>query len=108
VLVGGAAAALYADYRLSLDHDRVMGDLAARFEMVLDVLDSDDGWATNRLVYGKVILGNLDGIEAGVRQMIRKRPLESAEVTLPSGATLLVPTADETLRIKAFSSYGGT
>jgi hypothetical protein len=102
VLVGGAAAAIYADHRLSLDHDHVMGDLAARFEMVLDALESDDGWATNRLVYGKVILGNLDGIEAGVRQMIRKRPLESAEVTLPSGATLLVPTADETLRIKAF------
>jgi hypothetical protein len=79
-----------------------MSDLAARFEMILDALESDHGWATNRLVYGKVILGNLDGIEAGVRQMIRKRPLESAEIILASGATLLVPTADEILRIKAF------
>src|SRR5262249_54532630 len=102
VLVGGAAAAGYPDHRVSLGPGHGMGDLAARFEMVLDALESDGGWATNRLVYGKVILGNLDGIEAGVRQMIRRRPLESAEVTLPSGATLLVPTADETLRIKAF------
>lgn len=70
--------------------------------MVLDALEGDEGWATNRLAYGKVILGNLDGIETGVRQMIRKRPLETAKATLPSGATLVVPTADETLRIKAF------
>jgi hypothetical protein len=41
-------------------------------------------WATNRVTQGKVILGNLDGIEAGVRQMLRKAPLEIAEVELPS------------------------
>lgn len=50
----------------------------------------------------KVILGNLDGVEAGVRQMIRKTPLEIATVRLPSGETLTVPTIEETLRIKAF------
>jgi predicted nucleotidyltransferase component of viral defense system len=51
---------------------------------------------------GKVILGNLDGVEAGVRQMIRKVPLEVAKVTLPSGAEVTVPTIEEALRIKAF------
>jgi hypothetical protein len=102
VLVGGSAAAIYANHRLSTDHDHVIADLSDRFEMVLDAVESDAGWVTNRLVYGKVILGNLDGIEAGVRQMIRKRPLETAKISLPSGATLIVPTADETLRVKAF------
>jgi hypothetical protein len=102
VLVGGSAAALYAGHRLSLDHDHVLPDLADRFEMVLDALEGDEGWATNRLVPGKVILGNLDGIESGVRQMIRRRPLETAEVQLPSGRSLVVPTDDETLRIKGF------
>jgi hypothetical protein len=102
VLVGGSAAALYAGHRLSLDHDHVLADLADRFEMVLDALEGDEGWATNRFVPGKVILGNLDGIECGVRQMIRRRPLEVAELNLPSGAALIVPTADETLRIKGF------
>lgn len=77
-------------------------DLADRFEMVLEAVEEDEGWATNRVTPGKVILGSLDGIEAGVRQMIRKAPLEIATVSLPSGAEVTVPTIEETLRIKAF------
>ncbi len=102
VLVGGAAAILYADHRESTDHDHVVADLADRFEMVLEAVEEDEGWATNRVTPGKVILGNLDGIETGVRQMIRKVPLEVAKVTLPSGSEVVVPTLEETLRIKAF------
>jgi hypothetical protein len=102
VLVGGSAAILYADHRESSDHDHVLADLADRFEMVLEAVEEDEGWATNRVTPGKVILGNLDGIEAGVRQMIRKAPLEIATVSLPSGAEVTVPTIEETLRIKAF------
>jgi hypothetical protein len=102
VLVGGAAAILYADHRESHDHDHVVADLTDRFEMVLDAVERDDGWATSRVTPGKVILGNLDGIEAGVRQMIRRRPLEIAEVELPSAESVTVPTLAETLRIKAF------
>jgi hypothetical protein len=34
--------------------------------------------------------------------MIRKAPLEVAEVELPSGAKVTVPTLEETVRIKAF------
>lgn len=102
VLVGGSAAILYADHRESTDHDHVVADLADRFEMVLEAVEDDEGWATNRITPGKVILGNLDGIEAGVRQMIRKVPLEVTTVTLPSGGEVSVPTIEETLRIKAF------
>ena len=102
VVVGGTAAALYAGHRLSTDHDQVVADLGDRFEMVLDALESDDGWATNRMTPGKVILGSLDGIESGIRQMIRRVPLETAILNLPSGAVLRVPTPDEALRIKGF------
>lgn len=102
VLVGGTAAILYADHRESDDHDHVVADLADRFEMVLDAVEGDEGWATNRVTPGKVILGNLDGIEAGVRQMIRTEPLEVTVVELPSGNAVTVPTIEETLRIKAF------
>lgn len=70
--------------------------------MVLEAVEEDEGWATNMVAPGKVILGNLDGIETGVRQMVRKTPLEVATVSLPSGAELTVPTIEETLRIKAF------
>jgi len=102
VMVGGAAAILYADHRESRDHDHVLADLADRFEMVLEAVEEDEGWATNRVTPGKVILGNLDGIEAGVRQMIRTAPLEVTKVVLPSGGEVAVPSEEETLRIKAF------
>ena len=102
VMVGGAAAILYADHRESRDHDHVLADLADRFELVLEAVEEDEGWATNRVTPGKVILGNLDGIEAGVRQMIRKAPLEVTRVALPSGGEVTAPTEEETLRIKAF------
>lgn len=102
VMVGGAAAILYAEHRESRDHDHVVADLADRFEMVLEAVEEDEGWATNRVTPGKVILGNLDGIEAGVRQMIRKTPLEIATVSVPSGGEVTVPTIEEALRIKAF------
>lgn len=102
VLVGGSAAALYAAHRDSNDHDHVVRDLRERFELILDALESEGEWVTNRVRPGKIILGRLGDIEAGVRQMIRARPLETAELRLASGRTLRVPTAEEALRIKGF------
>lgn len=102
VLVGGSAAAYYAHHRASYDHDHVLAELQKRYDLVLEALESDDGWATNRTTYGKIILGELGGIETGIRQLIRLRPLEVAQAELPSGATIRVPTLEETLRIKAF------
>ncbi|GAB4173807.1 MAG: hypothetical protein Kow0020_09180 [Wenzhouxiangellaceae bacterium] len=102
VLVGGTAAALYAGHRDSMDHDHVLADLAQRFDQVLEAIESTDGWVTNRVVPGKIILGALGDIEAGVRQMIRKRPLETECCKLPDGQTVRVPTWDETLRIKGY------
>ena len=102
VLVGGSAAALWAGHRVSFDHDHVVADLADRFDMVLEAVEATEGWVTNRLTPGKVILGELGGIDSGVRQLIRRRPLEVVEVQLPSGQRVKVPTPDETLRIKGF------
>src|ERR1700684_3418217 len=102
VLVGGSAAALYAGHRDSYDHDHVLADLRDRFDVVLEALESEGDWVTNRVVPGKIILGQLGDIEAGVRQMIRTRPLETMQVILPSGRVLTVPTAEEALRIKGF------
>lgn len=102
VLVGGSAAALHAGHRASFDHDHVLADLAQRFDLVLDALESDGEWVTNRVTPGKIILGELGGIETGVRQLIRRRPLETVRIELPSGAALTAPTPEETLRVKAF------
>ena len=102
VLVGGSAAALWANHRSSYAHDHVLTDLAERFDAVLQAVEETDGWVTNRATPGKIILGDLGGIESGVRQLIRRAPLEVTEVVLPSGHRLRVPTADEILRIKGF------
>lgn len=102
VLVGGSAAAWYAHHRDSFDHDHVLADLRERFDAVLEAIERTDGWVTNRVTPGKIILGELGDIEAGVRQMIRRRALEVAEVELPTGRRLRVPTFDEILRVKAF------
>ncbi len=102
VLVGGSAAALHAGHRDSFDHGHVLADLAQRFDVVLEALESEGDWVTNRVTPGKIILGELGGIETGVRQMIRRRPLETVEVVVPSGETVTVPTIEETLCIKAF------
>ncbi len=102
VLVGGSAAALYAGHRDSDDHDHVVADLADRFDAVLEAVESQDGWVTNRVIPGKIILGELGGIETGIRQLIRRTPLELATFSLPSGHVLTAPTPEETLRVKAF------
>ena len=102
VLVGGAAAALHASHRDSFDHDHVLGDLSDRFDAVLEAIERTEGWVTNRVVPGKIILGELGDIEAGVRQMIRRRALETVAVSLPSGRSLQVPTLEEILRVKAY------
>ena len=100
--MGGSAAALWANHRFSFDHDHDLKDLSARFDAVLEAIEATDGWVTNRVTPGKIILGELGDIESGVRQLIRNRPLEVTEVSLPSGQVLRVPTPDETLRIKGY------
>jgi hypothetical protein len=85
VLVGGSAAALWANHRTSFDHDHVLADLNVRFDTILEAIEATEGWVTNRVTFGKIILGELGDIESGVRQLIRSRPLEVTEVELPSG-----------------------
>jgi hypothetical protein len=99
-LVGGTAAAVYARRRVSFDADHVLPDLRDRFDEVLGQLESVAGWRTARVNRPVMILGSLDGIETGVRQLIRERPLETNEVSV-GGVRVVVPTEAEMLRIKA-------
>lgn len=104
VLVGGAAAALHAGHRASLDHDHVLSDLVDRYSEVLEVVEATDGWATSvRASRPPVtIMGSLGGVEAGLRQLRRRRPLETCEVEVAPGVVVIAPTAEESLRIKAY------
>src|ERR1700735_3527674 len=101
VLVGGSAAALHAHHRQSFDHDHVVADLAERFDTILEHLEALGDWSMTRAQPGKIILGELGGIETGVRQLLRSRPLESIEIEV-RGKRLVIPTAAEILRIKAW------
>jgi len=99
VLVGGTAAAVYAHHRYSKDADHVLPRLRERFDTVLAELEAIAGWTTARIKRPVMILGNLDGIETGVRQLIRSAPLETTRLER-SGQYLTLPTLAEILRIK--------
>jgi len=100
VLVGGTASALHAQHRLSQDADHVLTDLSKRFDAVLAELESVAGWKTARVNRPVQILGSLDGIETGIRQLIRDEPLETTVMDY-RGQKITVPTEAEILRIKA-------
>ncbi len=99
VLAGGTAAAIHARHRFSHDADHVLTDLRERFDEILAQLESVAGWKTARVKRPVLILGSLDGIETGVRQLIRDAPLETTAFDY-QGQSITVPTVDEILRIK--------
>ncbi len=101
VLAGGTAAALYAGHRFSFDHDHVMLNLRERFDTVLAELEAAAGWETARVQRPVLILGSLDGVQTGVRQLRRSRPLETTVMHVGEHDVTL-PTLPEVLRIKAY------
>ena len=100
VLVGGTASAIHAEHRRSRDADHVLVELKNHFDEVLAQLESVAGWKTARIQRPVQILGSLDGIETGVRQLIRKQPLETTVIS-HRGQLIKLPTKEEILRIKA-------
>lgn len=102
VLVGGTAAALHAGHRFSFDHDHVIRDLEKEYDKATEALEAIVGWRTKRRVRGKLVLGAIDGVEAGLRNLRRSAPLETAVVEGADGRRITVPTVEEMLRIKAF------
>jgi len=102
VLVGGTAAAVHARHRISLDHDHVIKDLAGHYDTALAALESIVGWRTKRRVRGKLVLGAIGSIDAGLRNQKRSAPLETVAIAVGRGRTLKLPTVEEMLRIKTF------
>jgi hypothetical protein len=100
-LVGGTAAALHAGHRISFDDGHVVADLRMRFDEVLLALEETDGWVTARVMRPVLVLWSLDGVETGVRNLVRRRPLEVEEVQV-GRRSLRVPTLAEIARIKAW------
>lgn len=104
VALGGTVCALYAQHRLSIDIDFAVKDLAQRFDEVKDHLLELPGWREQRITPPVLILGSLDDVLIGFRQLRRRAPLDTIELKTPDGP-LIVPTLEELLRIKAFLAY---
>ena len=102
VLVGGSAAAIHLQHRYSFDADHILADLKEKYEMVLDFLEGRDDWETARIYPPKLILGNFQGVETGIRQLMRRRPLETEQLDIRGGKSITVPTVSEMLRTKAW------
>jgi hypothetical protein len=101
VLVGGTASAVHARHRISSGDDHVVADLRARFDHVLGDLEDTDGRVTARINRPVQVLGSLDGVDTGIRNLIRRWPLEVEIVDTPHGP-IRVPTLAEMARIKAW------
>lgn len=97
VLTGGTAAALHAEHRVSIDADYVLPNLKTRFKEILKKVEEEAGWQTKRIEPPVLILGQFQGVRTGIRQLIRKAPLETTVVR-----GLQIPTCEEILRIKAY------
>ena len=82
-------AALHVHHRRSMDGDR--------FPQVLADLEAAAGWRTARVLPPVLILGTLDGVLTGIRQLRRSAPLETEVVE-----GLVVPTLAEMARVKAW------
>ena len=102
VLVGGSAAAIHLQHRYSFDADHILADLKEKYEMVLDFLEGRDDWETARIHPPKLILGNFQGVETGIRQLMRSLPLETEQLDIRGGKSVTVPTVSEMLRTKAW------
>jgi hypothetical protein len=101
ILVGGTAAAIHAAHRFSEDADHVLPDLRKRFESLIDLLEGREEWITHRVRAPELVLGRFLGVETGLRQLIRTKPLDTVVIDTKSGP-ITVPTPEEMLRIKGW------
>ncbi|MCP4625000.1 MAG: hypothetical protein GY850_15955 [bacterium] len=101
VMIGGSAAAVHLKHRYSFDADHILSDLKEHYEEVLDFLEGRDDWETARINPPKLILGNFQGVETGVRQLRRNRVLETEQIHI-TGKSLTTPTLPEMIRTKGW------
>jgi hypothetical protein len=104
VAVGGAAAAIYAQHRVSVDTDHLLQDLRSRYQDIRELLESTPDWTTARLQPPVLLLGSIGGVEVGFRQMRRSMAIETVTYKAQTGP-LVIPTLDEMIGMKAYLAY---
>lgn len=93
VMIGGSAVAVHLKHRYSFDADHILSDLKENYEEVLDFLEGRDDWETARINPPKLILGNFQGVETGVRQLRRNREISNKLIfpSIRASNRLLIP-----------------
>lgn len=104
IALGGTVCAMYAQHRLSIDIDFVVPDLRPRFNEVREHLHEVPGWKEASARPPVLLLGSLDGVQVGFRQIRRTAPMQTVTVETSAGA-LTIPTLEEMLVTKAFLIY---
>lgn len=104
VALGGTICAMYANHRLSFDIDFVVSDLRERYEQVREHMLEVPGWSEADAKPPVLLLGSLDGVDVGFRQLRRNTPIETTTMATASGP-LTIPTLEELIRTKAFLLY---
>ena len=104
VALGGTVCALFAHHRESTDIDFVLSDLSGRYDEVRKHLRGISEWKERHVSIPLTILGSLNGVRIGYRQLRRTVPLDTLTITTPFGE-LVVPTIAELIRTKAFLCY---
>lgn len=84
-----------------MDADHVIPYLVDHFDRTLADLEAAAGWQTSRVKPPVMAMGRLDGILTTIRNQRRAAPLETIVVSTAHG-DLVIPTAPEILRIKAW------
>ncbi|MHB1537343.1 MAG: hypothetical protein ACYCUM_08940 [Solirubrobacteraceae bacterium] len=101
LVVGGPRSTMQAESRASFGEDDVLTNLAERFDTILRHPETLGDWSAARAQPGKIILVEHGGSETDLLQLLRRRPLETAEIVIRGGRPR-VPTDAEMLRIKAW------
>lgn len=101
VLVGDTASALHCAHRFSADDDHVVKGLFERYDEIVARIEAEAGWQTNELKPPVLVLGDFNGVQTGIRNLIRVAPLETTVYQSKYGDVVL-PTLPEMARIKGF------
>lgn len=104
VALGGTVVALFTHHRESTDIDFVLSDLSNNFSEIREHLTEVHGWKERHVRQPFTIMGILDGIRIGYRQLRRSAPMDTQIIETDLGP-LVVPTLEELLRTKAFLCY---
>jgi hypothetical protein len=96
---GGLVASFYAKHRSSYDADHLLLKMTEEVDEIIHQLSSQKDWKP-KFTKDVCILGKLDGIEIGLRQMFRKKPIKTQIIKTQNG-NWIIPTIEEITSFKA-------